>query len=603
MCGIVGVVGAEDALPILLQGLQRLEYRGYDSAGIALSGPEGLALSKAKGKVSMLAARQDLLPRALPCGIAHTRWATHGAPTDENAHPHTDCHGQIAVVHNGIVENYRELKGELMARGHRFVSDTDTEVIPHLLEDYGGATDLLTAARNTEARLQGAYAFLAVSGQQPDYVVAVRRASPLIIGRGDAANYIASDFTAFLDATRRAIVLENGDMAAVTPKTIRIWNEQGALVDRPEMTVDWDIRQAERGGYPHFMLKEILEQPEAWSDCLLERVQGERIQVEAMGLARAALAGWERIQIVAAGTAYHAGLVGKALIETLARIPVDVDVASEFRYRDPILLPNTLVLAVSQSGETADTLASLALAKQRGLATYAITNTVGSTVAREAGAVGYTYAGPEIAVASTKAYTTQILLLTALALALADARHRARTDLVAKLASLPALAEQWLAASEGIRLAAQSLTDQEQMFYIGRGIDYALAMEGQLKMKEISYIHAEAYPAGELKHGTLALITEGVPVVAIATQPRLMAKVQSNVAEVKARGARVYAVGAAALQESWGDDSLATIAAPDPLLAPALAALPLQLLAYWTASLRGEDIDKPRNLAKSVTVE
>ena len=604
MCGIVGVTGAEDAWPILLKGLQRLEYRGYDSAGIALADGEGVVLSKTKGKVSMLAARQDLLPRAIPCGIAHTRWATHGAPTDENAHPHTDCNGQIAVVHNGIVENYRELKAELEERGHRFVSDTDTEVIPHLLEDYGGATDLLTATQKTEARLQGAYAFVAVSARQPNYLVAVRRASPLIIGRGDTANYIASDFTAFLDATRRAIVLENGDMAAVTSAGVKIWNVEGELVDRPELTVDWDIRQAERGGYPHFMLKEIMEQPEAWSDCLLERVQGERINVETMGLARSALAGCKRIQIVAAGTAYHAGLVGKALIETLARLPVDVDVASEFRYRDPILLPNTLVLAVSQSGETADTLACLALAKQRGSATYAITNTVGSTVAREADAVGYTYAGPEIAVASTKAYTTQILLLTALALALAAEHQRARPDLVAKLSSLPALAEKWLAASDGgIRVQAQALASHEQMFYIGRGIDYALAMEGQLKMKEISYIHAEAYPAGELKHGTLALIIEGVPVVAIATQPGLMAKVQSNLAEVKARGASVYIIGESALQSSWGTDASMSIETPDPLLAPALAALPLQLLAYWTAAIRGEDIDKPRNLAKSVTVE
>jgi len=603
MCGIVGYVGDQDALPILVRGLKRLEYRGYDSAGVALVAPAGVALAKSQGKVSILETRLNLLPDSTPCGIAHTRWATHGAPTDANAHPHGDCSGQIAVVHNGIVENYADLRQELIAKGHHFISETDSEVIPHLLEEYGGTEDLLTAAQKTELRLQGAYAFLAVAAGQPDLVVAVRRASPLIIGLGERANYIASDFSAFLDDTHRALILENGDMAAVSARAVQVWDAAGDAVEREPLVINWDIRQAERGGYAHFMLKEIMEQPEAWADCLLGRIQGDGIQVESMGLLSEDLTRWRRVQIVAAGTAYHAGLVGKALIENLAGIPVDVDVASEFRYRHPLLFPETLVLAVSQSGETADTLASVYLAKEQGFPTYAITNSVGSTLAREADAAGYTYAGPEIAVASTKAYTTQILMLSLLALALAAARGRARPDLVRQLALLPALGEEWLEESESLRDHAERLAKSDQMFYIGRGIDYAVAMEGQLKMKEISYIHAEAYPAGELKHGTLALITSGVPVVAIATQPDLAVKLWSNVAEVKARGASIYGVIDHSQRKLWGEDAITEVRSPSPFLAPVLAAMPLQLLAYWAAVARGEDVDKPRNLAKSVTVE
>lgn len=603
MCGIVGYIGDQDALPILMRGLKRLEYRGYDSAGVALIASGQVATAKSPGKVAMLETRLDLLPAGSPCGIAHTRWATHGAPTDENAHPHVDCSGKIAVVHNGIVENYVELRAELAAKGHRFVSETDSEVIPHLLEEYGATDDLLSAARQTETRLDGAYAFLAVVADRPDLVVAVRRASPLIIGLAHRANYIASDFSAFLDATNRALVLENGDMAAVTADDVTIFDSTGAEIEREPMTVNWDVRQAERGGYSHFMLKEIMEQPEAWADCLLGRIQNQSIEVEAMGLRTSELTRWQRVQIVAAGTAYHAGLVGKVLLENLAGIPVDVDVASEFRYRRPLLTPDTLVLAVSQSGETADTLASLHLAQERGVYTYAITNSVGSTLARDADAAGYTYAGPEIAVASTKAYTTQILMISLLALALAQARNRARPDLVAQLGLLPALGEAWLAQSDSVRDYSELLAASNQMFYIGRGMDYALAMEGQLKMKEISYIHAEAYPAGEMKHGTLALITEDVPVVAVSTQPDLAVKLRSNVEEVKARGAKVFAIIDQSQRSAWGQDAMAEVHPPSPWLSPVLAAMPLQLLAYWTAVARGEDVDKPRNLAKSVTVE
>jgi glucosamine--fructose-6-phosphate aminotransferase (isomerizing) len=603
MCGIVGYVGEQDALPILMRGLKRLEYRGYDSAGVALVAPDGVALAKSEGKVAVLETRLDWLPRATPCGIAHTRWATHGSPTDDNAHPHCDCSGDIAVVHNGIVENYRELRAELVEKGHHFRSETDSEVIPHLIEEYGGARDLVAAARAAETRLQGAYAFLAVSSKHPDLVVAVRRASPLIIGMGRDGNYIGSDFSAFLDATNQAVVLENGEMAAVGAHEVTIWDAQGQRVTRSAMSINWDVRQAERGGYPHFMLKEIMEQPEVWADCLLGRVERDSVNAEAMGLNSHQLGRWQRIQIVAAGTAYHAGLVGKALIENLAGVPVDVDVASEFRYRHPLLAEETLILAVSQSGETADTLASVQLAKDHGFYTYAITNTVGSTLAREADAAGYTYAGPEIAVASTKAYTSQILMLTVMALALAQARQRPRPDLVRQLSLLPALGEQWLAQSDSIRDYAELLAASEQMFYIGRGLDYALAMEGQLKMKEISYIHAEAYPAGELKHGTLALITADVPVVALSTQPELAVKLRSNVEEVKARGARILGIIDASQRSAWGQDAITDIHAPSPWLAPVLTAMPLQLLAYWTAVTRGEDVDKPRNLAKSVTVE
>ncbi|AEJ39068.1 glucosamine--fructose-6-phosphate aminotransferase, isomerizing [Sulfobacillus acidophilus TPY] len=604
MCGIVGFVGdQDDALPFLMAGLKRLEYRGYDSAGIALAAHDGIVIQKTRGRLAQLEKRVATLPGHVPCGIGHTRWATHGRPTDENAHPHMDCTGTIATVHNGIIENFQDLKEELIAKGHRFLSDTDTEVIPHLLEEYGGLTDLVGAVQAAEARLRGAYAFLAVSSHEPDKIVAVRRSSPLVVGLGEGQNYLASDFSAFLDLTRRAIVLENGDMAVVTPQNVSITTTHGEPLNRPVMVVDWDISQAERGGYPHFMLKEIMEQPDVWSDALLGRVQNQRVVWREMGLPASVAETVRRIRIVAAGTAYHAGLVGKMLIERLARIPVEVEVASEFRYSTPIFEPGTLVMAISQSGETADTLASVRLAHELGVPTYAVVNQVGSTLARESDYVVYTHAGPEIAVASTKAYTTQLLVLTLLALGLADLKGRGRPDLVQHLLSLPHIGQTLLGQLESVRQMAESLSLKRDVFYIGRGLDYALAMEGQLKIKEIAYIHAEAYAAGELKHGTLALIEDGTPVVAIVTERDVAEKTISNILEVKARGAEAWGILDRQITGDIPVDHQIVIDTPDPLLAPAIAALPLQLLAYWTAVFRGEDVDKPRNLAKSVTVE
>ncbi|NMP22692.1 glutamine--fructose-6-phosphate transaminase (isomerizing) [Sulfobacillus harzensis] len=604
MCGIVGFVGKEgDALPFIFDGLKRLEYRGYDSAGIALAEAGGIALKKTRGKLEALGQIIGGMPRGVPCGIGHTRWATHGRPTDENAHPHTDCSGTIATVHNGIIENFQELKQELEEKGHRFASDTDTEVIPHLLEEYGAQQDLVKAVQRAEKRLSGAYAFLAICSTQPDKIVAVRRSSPLVIGLGEGVNYVASDFSAFLSATRQAVVLENGDMAVVEPDNVTITDMAGTAIVRQPLTIDWDIRQAERGGYAHFMLKEIMEQPDVWGDCLLGRTEGDRVVVEELGLTETQLEQVRRIQVVAAGTAYHAGLIGKALIERLARIPVDVAVASEFRYQDPVLQRGTLVMAVSQSGETADTLACINLARQQGMPTYALVNTVGSTIARESDAVVYTHAGPEIAVASTKAYTTQILVLTLLALALADVHGRPRPDLVRSLLTLPKMGADILAEMEHIEDMASRLSTNRDVFYIGRGLDYALAMEGQLKIKEIAYIHAEAYAAGELKHGTLALIEDGTPIVAIVTEDSVAEKSISNILEVKARGAEVWAIVDDRLKTRVPVDHLIPIRVPNALLAPALAALPLQMLAYWTAVKCGQDVDQPRNLAKSVTVE
>lgn len=603
MCGIVGFVGQEaGALPFIFDGLKRLEYRGYDSAGIALALPDGIALRKSKGKITLLQEVLGSLPPG-PCGIGHTRWATHGRPTDQNAHPHTDCHGEIATVHNGIIENFQELRDELIGEGHAFTSDTDTEVIPHLLEKYGGNSDLVSAVRRAEARLKGAYAFLAVSSHESDKVVAVRRTSPLLIGLGEGENYLASDLSAFLASTRRAVVLENGDLAVVTPTSYVVTNIQGDPVTRPVIEVDWNIAQAERGGYPHFMLKEIMEQPEAWSDCLLGRLEGGRVVLEELGLSQDQWSTVNRIQIVAAGTAYHAGLIGKALIERLARIPVAVDVASEFRYQDPILESGTLVIAISQSGETADTLASVRLAREMGRTTYAITNTVGSTLARESDHVVYTHAGPEIAVASTKAYTTQILVLTLIALALAEIQGGPRPDLVHALREVPALGSVVLEQPEAVKNFAEKLSQSRDVFYVGRGMDWALCMEGQLKLKEISYIHAEAYAAGELKHGTLALIEEGTPVVAVITETALIEKTLSNILEVRARGGEIWGVVTDNLPKNIPVDHRIEIPVTHPLVAPVLAAIPLQLLAYYAAVFRGEDVDQPRNLAKSVTVE
>lgn len=613
MCGIVGYVGPKRALPILIEGLKRLEYRGYDSAGVAVISSNGrpgeseLGVVKRVGRISAL--EETLREHDLPGqpGIGHTRWATHGRPSDINAHPHTDCKGNIAVVHNGIIENYQALREWLSERGHELRSETDTEVVPHLIEEYYDG-DLVAAVRKAVRKLHGSYALAIVCAAEPDKIVAIRKDSPLVVGLGEGENFLASDIPAILAHTRRTYILDDGEMAVLTAFGVSVTDLDGAPVQKEVYQVKWEAGQAEKGGYPHFMLKEIHEQPKAFRDTLTGRIKDGRPHLPELGLANYEIRRLQRIHIVACGTAYHAGLIGKALIERLARIPVEIDVASEFRYRDPIMGDNSLMIAISQSGETADTLACLREGKRQGLPVLAITNVVGSSVAREADHVILTLAGPEIAVASTKAYTTQIIALTLLAIHFATVRGTApATELDAVmdgLRELPQLAGDVLACEEAVKDLAHSCAKWEDVFFIGRGLDYAVAMEGQLKLKEISYIHAEAYAAGELKHGTLALITDGVPVIALATQESVREKTISNIKEVKARGAHVVGIAVEGDDEiSKVVDEVIRIPRTHHFLTPALAVIPLQLLAYYAAVARGTDVDKPRNLAKSVTVE
>ncbi|MBX6350050.1 MAG: glutamine--fructose-6-phosphate transaminase (isomerizing) [Clostridia bacterium] len=672
MCGIIGYVGPRSPLDVVLSALRRLEYRGYDSAGVGVVADGRVRVVKREGPLEALEAALDGLSSGadglVATAIGHTRWATHGAPSDRNAHPHTDERSEVAIVHNGIIENEGELRRELEGRGHRFRSETDTEVVAHLLEevyrpDGPAGGDLAEAVRLAVARLKGAFAFVVASAREPGRIVVVRQASPIVIGLGEGENFVASDIPALIPYTRRVITLADGDMADVRVDRVALSDLRGRPVDRRPFTVSWDLALAERGGYPHFMLKEIHEQPDAWRRTLAGRVDGEgrvRLTAEAgraegeaaieagreeaalisvtgsgekEALARLLAREFRRVAIVACGSAYHAGLVGKALVERWAKLPVEVDVASEFRYREPLVGEDTLAIAISQSGETIDTLAALREAKALGAGTLAIVNSVGSIIAREADAVLPMRAGPEISVCSTKAYTTPILCLALLALELAARRgtmdEEARLAVGRELLALPDRGREALATDRRAAELAKRLATCEDVFFIGRGLDYAAAMEAQLKLKEISYIHAEAYAAGELKHGTLALVTEGVPVVALATQPELMDKVTSNIREVEARGAWVIAVatdpllpaaagpagadaGAAPLRrraegtrallpESVRD--VLAIAPTHPLLAPAVAAIPLQLLAYHAAVRRGSPVDKPRNLAKSVTVE
>jgi len=608
MCGIVGYIGQKQAQGILVEGLRKLEYRGYDSAGLAVYNGETLGVCKAEGRLSELERRlsRQSLPGQL--GIGHTRWATHGKPSDENAHPHMDMAQRFAVVHNGIIENYLELKEELLAKGCSFRSETDTEVVAHLLADQWDG-DLVSTVRKAVRRMRGAYALAIISEFEPDKLVAVRLASPLIVGVGDGENFIASDIPAILEHTRDFYVLEDGEMAVITRDDVRLMKTDGEPVERETLRVDWDIVTAEKGGYDHFMLKEIHEQPRAIRDTLTGRVKGGQADLSReIALSPEELREIERIHFVACGTAYHAGLVGKYVIEELVRIPVEVDVASEYRYRNPILTPRTLVVVVSQSGETADTLAALREAKKAGSRVLAITNVVGSTVAREADDVFITQAGPEIAVASTKAYTSQLIAIYLLGLYLARIRGtRSEAELaevVEHLEGLPELAERTLQLEGAVRLLAAEIAKKEDLFYIGRGLDYAVALEGSLKLKEITYIHSEAYTAGELKHGTLALIEEGVPVIALATQTALYDKMVSNIEEVKARGARVLGIALEGDEELHKlADEVLTIPRTLSLLTPVLTVIPLQLLAYHACVARGYDVDKPRNLAKSVTVE
>ena len=609
MCGIVGYVGDRQAAEFLLDGLSKLEYRGYDSAGIAVYDGENIRVEKSVGR---LAALRDKIKGNVPMGslgIGHTRWATHGRPSDVNSHPHTDCHGDFAIVHNGIIENYLSLKEELIANGHVFKSETDTEVVVHLLEEvYNG--DFIAAVRAVLERIEGSYALVFMSRRHPDLLICTKQDNPLIIGLGEGENFIASDIPAIISKTRRTYILADGEVAIVRKEAVEVTNHLGAPVPKKVFEVTWNAEAAEKGGYEHFMLKEIHEQPKAVRDTMSQRITADKKSISFDELAWDAdyLNSFNKIYIVACGTAYHAGLVGKYYIEKLARVLVEVDVASEFRYRDPIVDEHTLLIVVSQSGETSDTLAALKESKRRGAKTLAITNVVGSSIAREADQVVYTWAGPEIAVASTKAYTTQLVLFFMLALYMAEIKKsiaaERTAELVAQLHEIPAQVSEILSDVDPIKTFAKQYGFNEDVFYIGRGLDYAVSLEGALKLKEISYIHAEAYAAGELKHGTLALIVEGVPVIALATQRNVYEKTLSNIKEVKARDAVVIGIAAEGDTElEKYVDHVMHVPATDEFIMPILSVIPLQLLAYYAAITRGCDVDKPRNLAKSVTVE
>ncbi|QKI80809.1 glutamine--fructose-6-phosphate transaminase (isomerizing) [Kroppenstedtia eburnea] len=608
MCGIVGYIGSKQARDILVKGLRKLEYRGYDSAGIALYREGKLESEKTEGPLTALEKRLQAHPLTGHLGIGHTRWATHGKPSDENAHPHLDRRHQFAVVHNGIIENYLELKEELQNKGVTFTSETDTEVIAHLLADLDDG-DLVSTVRRAVRRMRGAYALAVISREEPDKMVAVRLASPLIIGVGGGENFIASDIPAILEHTRDVYVLEDGEMAVLTREWVELTTIGGDPVDKELFHVTWDAVTAEKGGYDHFMQKEIFEQPRAIRDTLAGRMKDGVVDLSGeLSFTEAELKEIDRIHLVACGTAYHTGLVGKTILEKWTRIPVEVDVASEYRYRDPLITSSTLVIVISQSGETADTLAALREAKKGGAKVLGITNVVGSSVAREADQVLMTWAGPEIAVASTKAYTTQLVALALLGLHLARAvgslGREELSDTAAALLRLPEQADSLLADTATIERFARRIAGHEDLFFMGRGLDHAVVMEGSLKLKEISYIHSEACAAGELKHGTLALIEEGIPVIALATQQAVRDKMASNIIEVKARGAHVLGLALEGdTQVGKAVDELLTIPATLPLLTPVLAVIPLQLLAYHASVARGLNVDKPRNLAKSVTVE
>ncbi len=609
MCGIVGFTGARQAGPILLEGLRRLEYRGYDSAGVAVQDDGGkIRAVKASGRLEHLCT-MTREGAAVPgtCGIGHTRWATHGAPTTMNAHPHLSNDGRFAIVHNGIIENYAELREELKARGFVFHSETDTEVVVHLLDMYYDG-DLKKAVIRTTARLEGSYSLGVLCAEKPGELIAVKCASPLVLGVGAGENFFASDITALLPYTRTVVELEDGEFADLTPEGMHFFDSAGKEIQKTPTRVVWSMEAAEKGGYEHFMLKEIMEQPRALKATIEPRIREGRIQLEGFALTKEELQGIRRVVITACGSAYHAGCVGRYVMEELTRIPVEVDIASELRYRHPIIDEHTLVIVISQSGETADTIAALKECKNLGARTLAIVNVVGSTVAKLAHSVLYTWAGPEIAVATTKGYTTQLAVLTLLAVYMAgelgrlDETRYAR--LVEGIAALPERSQRAIDLNRRMETLAQKYHSTDSLFFIGRNLDYAVAMEASLKLKEISYIHSEAYAAGELKHGTIALIDQGRLVVALACHTALFDKLMSNVKEVKARGARVLGV----VQEgehrifAEADDAL-LVPQTDPLLLPIPEIIPLQLFAYYVAKAKGCDIDKPKNLAKSVTVE
>ncbi|MBE7022134.1 MAG: glutamine--fructose-6-phosphate transaminase (isomerizing) [Ruminococcaceae bacterium] len=599
MCGIVGYIGARQAAPILLDGLKKLEYRGYDSAGVAVLNEGAITVKKTKGRLKNLSDMIDgghKIPGTI--GIGHTRWATHGEPSDINSHPHTSESGKIAVVHNGIIENYMKIKEFLTAKGYTFVSETDTEVIAHLADYYYNGNLLETVVKIIN-KLEGSYALGLISSDHPDQMIAVRKDSPLIIGLGEAENFIASDIPAILKYTRSVYLIEDNEIALLTPNGVTLYNTDLDEISKEVFSVDWDIAAAEKGGYEHFMFKEIMEEPQSVLNTIGPVLRDGLLKLDKVP---------GRISIVACGSAYHVGIVGKYVIEALTRIPVEVDIASEYRYRNPIITEDTLVVVISQSGETADTIAALREAKKQGAKIFGIVNVVGSSIARESDEVLYTLAGPEIAVATTKAYSTQLTAVYLLALSLKKAMGELSAEeekyYAEELLRLPDLISAMIEQKDKIQYYASRYFNAKSVFFIGRGLDYALSLEGSLKLKEISYIHSEAYGAGELKHGTISLIEEGTLVIAVATQEKLFEKIVSNIREVKARGAVVLAIateGCELIEECA--DGVLYIPKTDPLFTSSPAVTLLQLFAYYVASLKGCDIDKPRNLAKSVTVE
>ena len=611
MCGIVGYVGKQQAAPILLDGLQRLEYRGYDSAGIAVNGPEGMRVKKAKGRLQVL---KDLthdgadLPGTL--GIGHTRWATHGEPNDINAHPQVSRSGLFAVVHNGIIENYAVLRERLEKKGYVFRSQTDTEVVAQLLAwYYSQCGDVFEAVNQMLSRVEGSYALGILCADTPDRIIAARKDAPLLLGYGEGENFIASDVTALLPYTRDVVYMDDGELAVVTAGGIRIYNERRRPAEKEHHHIDWDVDAAEKGGYDHFMLKEICEQPDAIARAITGRIQKGRVVLSDLTMTDREVRELGRICIVACGSSYHVGMVGKYNLERMLRRSVEVCLASEFRYADPIVGEGDLVIVISQSGETLDTMAALREAKKRGARILSIVNVVGSSIARESDDVLYTWAGPEIAVATTKAYSTQMAVLNLLGLYFGEVMgtvdYETYTAMVRDILALPEKLEQVLAQADRIREMAKDFAGRDDVFFIGRNLDYALSMEGSLKLKEISYIHSEAYASGELKHGTISLIEEGTPVIALSTYGPLFDKAMSNVVEVQARGANVLALTTETHRDAMAARTPRVLTVPEvePMLLPQLGVAPLQLLAYYIALERGCDIDKPRNLAKSVTVE